>query len=105
MSKGKIKNALKTVAVTLLTALVLTGCAGRHRITVVSGEKFLESCPKTARAGDTVTVYTLSVTDANMYVNATDLTEVTCVRDGVYRFVMPDHDIELKITVISNGLA
>ncbi len=105
MAKKRTGKKLVAAAAAVLTALMLTGCAGRHRISVISGEEFLDSCPKTAKTGETVTVYTMFVTDADLDLYAADSTEVVRVREGVYEFVMPDHDVKLRITVTSNGLA
>ena len=78
--------------------MTLLGCS-RHRITVISGEKFVHKYPKTARTGETVTVETSMVSDAELYVNGVD---GKFVRPGEYQFVMPDNDVELKVTVIAN---
>lgn len=69
-----------------------------HRITVISGEKFVHKCPKFARPGDTVTVMTSVISDGELYVNGVD---GHFVRLGEYQFVMPDEDVELKVTVIA----
>ncbi len=84
-------------------ALLLSSCFGRHSIKIVSGEKFLDKCPKSTKPGDTVTVTTVTVTDADLYVNGN--VEFVKKSDSVFEFVMPDHDVEIKITVIANGLA
>ena len=81
----------------LLMCMALLGCS-RHRITVISGEKFVHKYPKTARTGETVTVETSVVSDAELYVNGVD---GKFVRPGEYQFVMPDNDVELKVTVIA----
>ena len=82
----------------LLMCMALLGCS-RHRITVISGEKFVHKYPKTARTGETVTVETSVVSDAELYVNGVD---GTFIWPGEYQFVMPDTDVELKVTVIAN---
>ncbi len=81
----------------LLMGMVLAGCS-RHRITVISGEKFVHECPTSAKTGDRVTVMTSVVSDAELYVNGV---EGKFIRPGEYQFVMPDHDVELKVTVIA----
>ena len=81
----------------LLMCMVLLGCS-RHRITVISGEKFIHKCPKSARTGETVTVMTSVVSDAELYVNGVD---GKFILPGEYQFTMPDHDVELKVTVIA----
>ena len=52
-----------------------------------------------------VTFETVVVSDGNVYVNVVGVDDVTKVSEGVYQFVMPDFDIEIKIVVKSNGLA
>ena len=81
----------------LLMGTVLVGCS-RHRITVISGEKFVHKCPKYAGTGETVTVSTSVVSDGELYVNGV---EGKFIRPGEFQFVMPDHDVELKVTVIA----
>jgi hypothetical protein len=96
------KPILKGVLIMSL-ALLLSSCFGRYSIKVVSGEQHLYKCPKSAKPGETVTVLTAMVTDADLYLNGN--VEIKKINDGEFEFVMPDHDVELKITVISNGLA
>ena len=103
--KNKHRSMAGLTAVVMMLAALLSGCAGRYRIKCVSGEQFVVSCPRTARPGDTVRIETVSVTDADLYVNAVDGTEIRFIKEGVYEFEMPDHDFEFKVTVISNGLA
>ncbi len=94
------KRWIVTVALLLIVLLLgamLAGCS-RHKITVISGERFVHQCPKHAKTGDTVTVTTSVVHDGELYVNGVD---GRFVRLGEYQFVMPDHDVELKVTVIA----
>ena len=95
--KKKLLISIGLLLAVLLLGTVLVGCS-RHRITVISGEKFVHKCPKSARTGETVTVMTSVVSDAELYVNGVD---GKFVRLGEYQFVMPDHDVELKVTVIA----
>ena len=88
-----------------MMSLLLNGCFGYYSIKVVSGDKFVDKCPKRAKPGQTVTITTAVVSDADLYVNSNDDTEIKKISEGVYEFVMPEHDIELKITVISNNKA
>ena len=69
-----------------------------HRITVISGAQHVHKCPKFARTGQTVTVTTSVVSDGELYVNGVD---GSFVRLGEYQFVMPDEDVQLKVTVIA----
>ena len=91
-----------TAAVLVLLAIALAAFAAyraTHRpITVVSGKQYVDECPGYARPGQEVTVTTVVVTDAEIYVNGVD---GTYTRPGVYQFIMPDEDVELKVTVIS----
>ena len=89
----------------MLISLSLSGCFGYHRITVRSDHKEnVTSYPKFAKAGDTVTIETVCVTDADMYVRANGV-ECRLVKDGVYEFVMPDSNVEITVVIVSNGLA
>lgn len=86
-------------------ALLLSSCFGRHSIKVISGERFLDKCPGSAKPGETVKVLTVLVSDGDLYLNGNNGLEIRKIKDGEFEFVMPDHDVELKITVISNGMA
>ena len=97
MKRNKLIVTIALLLLVLLLGMVLGGCS-RHRITVVSGERFVFKCPKHANTGDTVTVMTSVVSDGELYVNGVD---GRFVRLGEYQFVMPDHDVELKVTVIA----
>ena len=105
MANNNNKGLRKVTAAVLMLAALLSGCAGRYSVKCVSGDQYVVSCPKRAKPGDTVRIETVCVTDADLYVNSTDGTEIRYVKDGVYEFEMPDHDFEFKVTVISNGLA
>lgn len=100
-----MKNLGRFLTVALVSSLILTSCLGGHKITFSSGEDLVDECPKRAKAGELVTLTTAVVTDADMYVNGGPDIVIETVSDGVYQFVMPDHDVELSITVIANGLA
>ena len=89
---------LAAVLVLALTALVVRSVLFR-RITVVSGEQFIDQCPRYALPGREVTVTTAVVADGEIYVNGAD---GSYVRPGVYVFTMPDGDVQLKVTVIAN---
>lgn len=97
--RRKTRIALIAAALIVVLTIVCTAVfAGTHRITVVSGERFLDSCPKRAKAGQEVTVYTVVVSDGELYVNGVD---GRFVRPGEFVFTMPDRDVELKLTVIA----
>ena len=103
--KKKIRSMAGLTAVVLMLTTLLSGCAGKYRIKCVSGEQFVVSCQSSAQPGETVRIETVLVSDANLYVNPVDSTEIRFIKEGVYEFEMPDHDFEFKVTVISNGLA
>ncbi|MBR0039818.1 MAG: hypothetical protein IJP64_00355 [Oscillospiraceae bacterium] len=95
--KKKLFLALAAVLVMMLIAFAVLNVAYR-KITVVSGEKYIDHCPRYARPGQEVTVTTAVVTDAEIYVNGAD---GKYVRPGVYVFTMPNEDVSLKVTVIA----
>ena len=96
--KKKLLVAAAAVLVVLLVVLAVLGVAYR-RITVVSGKQYVDKCPHYARPGQEVTVTTVVVCDAEIYVNGADGSYAS---PGVYVFTMPDKDVALKVTVISN---
>ena len=76
-----------------------------HRIKIAEGdEENVVRYPRFAKAGDVVEIQTVIVMDADLYVNVSGA-KVECVGDGLYQFIMPDEDVEIDITIISNGLA
>jgi hypothetical protein len=87
--------ALLLVVLTVCTILLL---GSYRRITVISGERFVSKCPKFAKPGDTVTVYTSVISDGELYVNGVD---GRFLRPGEFQFVMPDEDVQLKVTVVA----
>ena len=97
----KLLLILCVVLVLLLIAFAVFR-SGVRKITVISGAQHVHKCPRFARPGQEVTVETAVVADADLYVNGVD---GKFVRDGVFVFTMPDEDVNLKVTVISNGLA
>lgn len=71
----------------------------------LSGDTYLvESCPETAKAGEMVTVLTYDVTDGDkvVSVNGADVISEDWFE---YQFVMPNHDVEVHVEFIGNGLA
>ncbi len=95
------------VMIILTMALGLAACGSGYRITVREGdEELVTDVPKRAEAGETVTVTTVSVCDADLYVSVNGDSEFgRFVSDGVYEFVMPEEDVEIAVVIISNGLA
>ena len=95
--KKKLLIALAAALLVLLIALaVLNLFFGK--ITVVSGKQFVDRCPRYARPGQEVTVTTVVVSDGEIFVNGAD---GAYVQPGVYKFTMPDGDVQLKVTVIA----
>ena len=106
---GKPKGlgmAIALFSVLVAAALALAACGnaggGEYKIEVVSGEDLVVDCPKSADAGEQVTIETTSVTDAVLYVNVSDV-EGEWERDGFYTFTMPDHDVEVSAHVSTAG--
>ena len=97
--KKKIPILVGAVLLALVLAVLIVLNTAYRKITVVSGEQNVEKCPRYARPGEEVTVLTAVVTDAEIYVNGAD---GAYIRPGVYVFTMPDEDVQLKVTVISN---
>ena len=64
-------------------------------------------CPESARAGETVILHTdAGVDDGDMYVSVNgDKNFGSFISYGVYEFVMPESDVEIKYWVEGNGLA
>ncbi len=98
--KTRIILAIVVIVVVAAAAVVLIvrGTAYR-KITVVSGERFVDECPRRARPGQEVTITTAVISDGEIYVNGVD---GKYVRPGVYVFTMPDTDVLLKVTVIAD---
>ena len=94
----------KLAATFAILSLLITGCLGGHKIVVEYGDEDLVSCPKRAKAGETVTVETVIVSDADLFLFV-DGVSLEPVKEGYYQFVMPDHDVTIKIVIKSNGLA
>ena len=71
----------------------------------ITGDRFLiESCPETAKTGETVTILTYDVTDGDKYITISGV-EVVSVDWFEYQFIMPPHDVEVQAEFIGNGLA
>lgn len=94
MKKRLLIGALLAI---ILIAFVFFNASYR-KITVVSGSQFIDECPRYARPGREVTVTTAVVSDGEIYVNGVD---GEYIRPGVFVFTMPDHDVQIKVTVIA----
>ena len=100
MSK-KLVNIL--LVITLL--LIISSCYGGHKITYDKDSGYMFKCPNRAKAGEMVTFETIVVSDGDVFVNVLGVDDVTMVKEGIYQFIMPDHDVEIRIVVKANGLA
>ena len=70
----------------------------------LTGDTYLvESCPETARAGETVTVLTCDVTDGDKVISVSGA-EGEDIDWFEYQFVMPHHDVEVRVEFVGNGL-
>ena len=95
----------KTLIASLaILSILFTGCFGSHKIIVESGDEDLVNCPKRAKAGEIVAVETVIVDDADLYL-IVDGVSLEPIREGYYEFEMPDHDVNIKVVIKSNGLA
>ena len=95
--KKKVLAAAGIVLAVLLIALIVFGLSFR-RITVVSGNQYIDQCPRFARPGKEVTVTTAVVSDGEIYVSGAG---GDYVRPGVYVFTMPHENVRLRVTVSS----
>ncbi len=75
-----------------------------YEIRLVGDTDLVESCPKSAKAGETVTILTCDVTDGDKEISVSGAEGVS-VNWFEYQFVMPEHDVEVRVEFISNGLA
>ena len=88
----------------LLATITLSSCFGYYKINYDNDDRDIVSCPTRAKPGQLVTVETVSVTDADLYCYL-DGVELKPTSEGIYQFTMPEKDVEIKVVVISNGLA
>ena len=96
----------KQAAILFLVSLVifLCACGSTFKIKVVGGADLLISCPKSAAAGETVTVETKTVTDGRVEVTATG-TEVKAVQGDLFQFVMPKQNVDIRILFVGDDLS
>ncbi len=106
MMKGSEMKKAVFLSVLISLMIMLTGCIGYHKISVRKGdEDYVVKYPRSAKAGEKVTIETVAVTDADLYVNINGVSDIKMTSWAIYEFTMPDHDIEINISIISNGLA
>lgn len=81
------------------------GCGGKHSIEIVKGEEYIESCPKKANAGETVTVKTCYVCDGELHISLNGAADGSFIDETTYTFVMPEENVELSVSVSTEGFA
>lgn len=79
-------------------------CGNTFKIKVVGGADLLISCPKSAAAGEPVTVETKTVTDGWVEVTASGA-EVKAVREDLFQFTMPKQDVDIRILFAGDDLS
>ena len=93
----------------LIFFLMVAGCSqdsDQRKVTITSGEEYLEQCPKTAKAGETVHFQVLFVTDADMHISINgDEDYGSFAENESYEFIMPKEDVRIDVWVVTNGLA
>lgn len=72
--------------------------ATAHAITVVDENNLMDWCPESAVEGETVRFRTFFVTDVVMVVDAGDV-ELVNVGRNTYEFVMPDHEVTIRVSI------
>ncbi len=77
---------------------------GAHAIRISGDVDLVESCPSSAKAGDSVMVRIYDVTDGDVEIEAVDA-EGMRIDWQEYGFVMPDHEVEVRVEFIDYGLA
>lgn len=101
-----MKNSIiiKLFSILLLVSLSLTGCtksSDTYQIINISDDKTLiQEMPKTAKAGETVTIKVAFVTDAVIYVHVNENPDFgKFVDESTYVFIMPAEDVAVKAGV------
>ena len=74
---------------------------GLSRVTFA--KEMAASAAEPLKAGETVTVRTLSITDG--WIDFSCSEDVERIDETMYQFIMPDHDVTIRISAHSNGLA
>ena len=88
----------------MLLVLSLSACGDLYRVSVVGGADLVISCSKQARAGETVTVETKTVTDGwlETYVNGK---EAKAIQGDIFQFVMPEENADVRVLFVGDDLA
>ena len=96
---------MKRITIIILLAgliLFLCSCTRTYRINVIGGN--VDSCPKSAKAGETVTVTIPSVTDGSLEASVTGA-EVERTLENSFQFVMPDHDVDVRVVFVGDDFS
>ena len=96
----KRKMIIGTAAI-LLLALCLAVFTGTYRVRLGGATDLVVSCPRRARAGQTVSVRTRDVTDGWVEVTASG-EDVTAVQGDLFEFVMPRHAVDVRVKFVSD---
>ncbi len=75
-----------------------------YSITLRSDTGDIVEYPKSAKAGETVSLHTLSYCDAELIITI-DGVEGHWAREGLYQFTMPAHDVVVDTCVSTAGFA
>ena len=70
-----------------------------------SEKDMIYDCPDSARAGETVTVQIMFVTDADIYVSINGDEDYGSFTSEGYEFTMPEEDVVIEAWAVGNGLA
>lgn len=73
--------------------------ADTFAIIIESGKDLITDCPKSAKAGETVTINTYMVTDATLTLSVEDV-DGAYVREDQYEFIMPNHDVIVNADLV-----
>ena len=105
--KRVLRTAALLLCLTLFVSLVLCGCSeASYKITLDAKKYMVESCPKRARAGETVIVKTAVVSDGDIHVAVNGNADFgEFIGLGIYTFKMPAEDVTVHVWATSNGLA
>ena len=88
-------------AVILFLALCLGVFIGTYRVRLGGATDLVISCPRRARAGQTVSVRTKDVTDGWVEVTASG-EDVAAVQGDLFEFVMPEHAVDVRVKFVSD---
>lgn len=87
----------------ILLAILLSGCARSYAVKIEAGRELIESCPTHASAGETVTIRTVSITDAELRVTVNGSASGGFIEESVYQFIMPSQDAAVRVSISTDG--